>query len=716
MSQLKHIEDVKETDKTKISIVFYELKKASCILRICKKRDLTAVCMALQKIRNPNTVVVYDYVYANGDTYILEENVCGKTVEEIMEKSTFSEKETARIIIGVCNALKEVHAMQPPIVHNDINPSNIMIEEDGNVKLFDFDISRTYKKGNRQNTVLFGTEEYASPEHFGYGQSEPRTDIYCLGVTMHKMLSGKSLSAEHKMVYSGKLKNIIKKCLEFDPKDRYANVDALKKALEEHVHGGAFFRKAIALVLLAAALVSGAFLASRFVRTNAEEEPYESDVAEAAITTTANEYVLSTTTEDEPVIPVETTAAETTAVETTAVETTATETTAAETTTAETTAVETTAAETTEPVETTVPVETTTYVSDEPKPFAGGATKDTATQMQTNTTYNVSKEPIGERVTFEEWYSFSTVEDKRIVVLDFSFEDYAHMTTSKRVTVYNSKYDVVADKQSITEELSLSFVSESEENYWIKFWGNAPAPYSFSVEERQLDSGISREDAVSLELGTEYIKTIETDGINEWFKVMTTENDSIYRFYVDSQINENPVNGRTALALYNANGIKIKNFSVEYTKDGFIDVCLDKGQEIFIKISVENTTSAKGDYLLSVTEHICDAGWNKENAVLLDLSTPHSGVLDTTVSDWYAYTFDQDGKCILDFHNIDVGATVEISLSKPDGGTITSTTWVENEESGTKTFSVAAGDTVYVEIKSKDSAACGGYIINACYK
>ena len=234
MSQLTVIEDIKETEKTKISVVYHAGIKASCILRVCKNRDLSQVCTALRKIRNSNTVVVHDFVYENGDTYILEENVDGSTVEELLsEAEVLSEKRTAAIIIEVCKALEQLHKEKPPVVHNDINPSNIKIREDGSVKLFDFDISRIYKKGQSQNTMLFGTEEYASPEHFGYGQSEPRTDIYCLGVTMHKMLTGRGLSSEHRITYAGALKNIIRKCLEFDPKNRYGSVLALRRDLEK---------------------------------------------------------------------------------------------------------------------------------------------------------------------------------------------------------------------------------------------------------------------------------------------------------------------------------------------------------------------------------------------------------------------------------------------------------------------------------------------------
>ena len=66
MSQLTHIEDVKETEKTKISIVFHQNRQVLCRLRICKNRDLSSLCAVLQNLRNPNLLLVHDYVYENG--------------------------------------------------------------------------------------------------------------------------------------------------------------------------------------------------------------------------------------------------------------------------------------------------------------------------------------------------------------------------------------------------------------------------------------------------------------------------------------------------------------------------------------------------------------------------------------------------------------------------------------------------------------------------
>ncbi len=234
MSRIKLVKDIRETSKTKISVVLYDATETTCILRICKGRDLSSVCDALLKVKNPNVALIYSYVYAGGSTYIIEEMLSGMTLEEVIEnEGVLSEKETSKIILEVISGLSDFHNMTPPVIHNDINTSNIMLCDDSRVKLFDFDISRTYKEESSKNTELFGTEECASPEHYGYGQSEPRTDIYCLGVTMHKMLTGEYLSKDRKCLYKGRMKKIIEKCIRIDPKDRYSSLAALRKDLEK---------------------------------------------------------------------------------------------------------------------------------------------------------------------------------------------------------------------------------------------------------------------------------------------------------------------------------------------------------------------------------------------------------------------------------------------------------------------------------------------------
>ncbi len=298
MSRIKHIEDIKETPKTKLSVVLYEGTGTTCILRVCKDRDLSAVYNALLNVKNPNVAMVYSYVYAGGNTYIIEEMLSGKTLETIIERDgTFSEKETAKIILEVINGLNDLHAMDPPVIHNDINTSNIMICDDSRVKLFDFDISRTYKEERNQNTELFGTEECASPEHYGYGQSEPRTDIYCLGVAMHRMLTGKYLSTDRKCLYKGRMKGIIEKCIKIDPKDRYISLQSLKKDLEGILTSKKTYIKLLALVcVLAVAFTGVCFVLGKIQNQNNNSDAQNESTTQAQITTESTEHTANITT------------------------------------------------------------------------------------------------------------------------------------------------------------------------------------------------------------------------------------------------------------------------------------------------------------------------------------------------------------------------------------------------------------------------------------
>lgn len=234
MSQVKWIRDIKESEKVKISLVFYEGCQTTCILKVCKDRDLTEIYQALMKLRHPNLAIVYDCVYENGNTYVVEEYIQGKTLAELLaEQGNFSEEDTVHIMKEVCEGLEVLHQQEPYIIHNDIKTANIMLREDGGVKLFDFDISRIYKEGSYKNTRLMGTHEYAAPEHYGFGQSEPCTDIYSLGVTMHEMLTGTGLDHEHCVTYEGRLADVIRKCVEIDRKKRYPTAALLKSDIEK---------------------------------------------------------------------------------------------------------------------------------------------------------------------------------------------------------------------------------------------------------------------------------------------------------------------------------------------------------------------------------------------------------------------------------------------------------------------------------------------------
>ena len=119
----------------------------------------------------------------------------------------------------------------PGIVHRDIKPDNIIICDDNNVKIIDFDISKIYKSNQRSDTQTLGTVGFAAPEQFGMQQSDARTDLYSLAVLLNVLLTGEHPSV--KMCENKKLLKIIKKSLSINPSDRYSSAEEMFKALDK---------------------------------------------------------------------------------------------------------------------------------------------------------------------------------------------------------------------------------------------------------------------------------------------------------------------------------------------------------------------------------------------------------------------------------------------------------------------------------------------------
>lgn len=161
---------------------------------------------------------------------IIEEYIHGKTLDEyIKEKGTLGEKEAVSIVINLCDILSSIHKLDEPIVHRDIKPKNVMISNDGVVKLIDFDAARAYVEGDYEDTYLLGTKEYAAPEQFGFGQSDARTDIYALGVLLNYMIAGKYPKEK---LCENKLGSIVTRCTMLDRDKRFGDVLELKRALK----------------------------------------------------------------------------------------------------------------------------------------------------------------------------------------------------------------------------------------------------------------------------------------------------------------------------------------------------------------------------------------------------------------------------------------------------------------------------------------------------
>ncbi len=144
---------------------------------------------------HPNIVNVYDVgmeeIDGNSIYYIVMEYIKGKTLKEIIrEKGKLTLEETLDYSIQIGEALE--HAHKNHIVHRDIKPHNIMITEDGRVKVTDFGIARAATASTVTNTSnVIGSVHYFSPEQARGGYTDEKSDIYSLGIVIYEMITGK---------------------------------------------------------------------------------------------------------------------------------------------------------------------------------------------------------------------------------------------------------------------------------------------------------------------------------------------------------------------------------------------------------------------------------------------------------------------------------------------------------------------------------------------
>ena len=183
-------------------------------------REMYPVLQMLCQIKDRNLMQVYDAADDGKHCLGLCEFIEGITLEQLVKtEGVLSEKRTREIAADVCAGLSALH--RRGIIHKDIKPSNVMVDKNGVVKIIDYDIVRIHKNGADKDTRMFGTAGYASPEHFGFGQTDPRSDIYSVGVLMNYLLTG-AMPAERR--YFGPLSPVIQRCLEVDANKRYDSV------------------------------------------------------------------------------------------------------------------------------------------------------------------------------------------------------------------------------------------------------------------------------------------------------------------------------------------------------------------------------------------------------------------------------------------------------------------------------------------------------------
>ncbi len=209
------------------------------------KQNLIAETDILKRLDHPNLPSIIDVIDCEDTFLIVMDYIEGRPLSEALKREGAQPQEKViEWAKQICDVLGYLHSRKPPIIYRDMKPSNVMLRPDGNIMIIDFGTAREYKSASIADTTCLGTQGYAAPEQFGgHGQTDGRTDIYCLGATLYHLLTGHNPCLPPYEMYpirqwnpnlSSGLEEIILKCTQKNPDDRYQSCAELMYALEHY--------------------------------------------------------------------------------------------------------------------------------------------------------------------------------------------------------------------------------------------------------------------------------------------------------------------------------------------------------------------------------------------------------------------------------------------------------------------------------------------------
>ena len=279
------------------------------------KQGLIAETNILKSLSHKYLPSIVD-VIDDGDTFlIVMDYIQGKSLNAILKESMEQEGFPISVedVISwgkqLCEVLYYLHTRPNPIIYRDMKPANVMLKPSGEISLIDFGTARVFKTGNSEDTTCLGTPGYAAPEQYGgNGQSRPQTDIYCLGATLHHLITGRNPAStpfnfpritqcrptlleetprELRNTLLG-LEMIIDKCTQYEIADRYQSCAELKYDLEHPEELGLPYRKKLRNKIAAcggcavmAVVLGGVSLFGKVMESNTEKSGFDYYISKA---------------------------------------------------------------------------------------------------------------------------------------------------------------------------------------------------------------------------------------------------------------------------------------------------------------------------------------------------------------------------------------------------------------------------------------------------
>jgi tRNA A-37 threonylcarbamoyl transferase component Bud32 len=191
----------------------------------------------LVKLQHPRIARVLDHFVENGRDYLVLEYIPGQSLRQLVTRNgPQSEDQVLDWALEIADILQYLHSQNPPIIHRDISPDNLLLREDGKIYMIDFGAANEFV-GSATGTLI-GKQCYIAPEQFR-GKAQPASDIYALGGTLHYILTGsepEALSVSHPVqvrpVVSREVDELIAQCTALNADDRPKNIAELKNLIQ----------------------------------------------------------------------------------------------------------------------------------------------------------------------------------------------------------------------------------------------------------------------------------------------------------------------------------------------------------------------------------------------------------------------------------------------------------------------------------------------------
>jgi len=265
------------------------------------KQGLVVETDMLKRLNHDHLPSIIDVIDQEDSFLIVMDYIEGQSLQSVLKHGGAQpQKLVLEWGIQLCDVLGYLHSREPAIIYRDMKPANVMLKPNGDVTLIDFGTAREFKDRSMvEDTTCLGTRGYAAPEQFGgRGQTDARTDIYCLGATLYHLITGhspaeppyeiKPLSYWNPAYAGSGMEYIISKCCQQDPAARYQTCAELMYDLE-HVEEMDYHtqhsRRVKWNAFLASVLVFfvsvGGMIGSSIAKNNALTETYDARMQEA---------------------------------------------------------------------------------------------------------------------------------------------------------------------------------------------------------------------------------------------------------------------------------------------------------------------------------------------------------------------------------------------------------------------------------------------------